>query len=1124
MNISNETIEKLLELVRKRFPGWVSFSDERFVKDEIDYKRRASHRAQEMLNKEELARLIDHEKYDEFITELDKIGHSTNLLWTNVPMSGDLNILYQQNLDKKLFCTNIYELIHGPDEIQERLKRYIDYVREYALPNKWTFPTYFLFLCFPETEIFIKPSVVKWLIEFMGIGEKFPSNPTIPFYIMIKEISREIGLKLKNLGAKDMIDAQSIIWVGASVTDESSNKLILKTKMDEFDSLFKEFIESYPATDEGQHHLALYKSGREEARQNYANIITASENGEDVTNSVLLKLLPYNESEGNRLKGAWIHVAPAIRGDIKGWFEAKGWTNSEDWPDIAKAILDFVRRCVNEPAQLDAACKEFSSFKYAKGFQSGILTPILNALKPEDFVILNNKSRLILKHFTGKSYSQSIEEYPETNKVIKELIAELAPKIREYKSYNLIESDTYDMYCHWLIAIKKLDFEKNEYWKIAPGEAAWNWEKCREGGYIAIGWDEIGDLSGLTRKEFDDKWSIIAQKDHRWSKTAANEVWKFAHLKENDKIIANRGTTEVLGIGIVAGDYYFVPEDIHGHRVPVEWYDLSKRIIDQKGWRRTLIKLKEEDFRSIENESKIDSIKPENAPFSSRSFELLYNLYKNPSQEFYKSHLEEFKIHVEEPLQRIMKKVAANLPQPMLETIETEKKIFGKIPKNDYGKGGAWDYYWGAFYPKKGKRVEDAQLFLWINRDVLRFGFSIGNYGGAQRKLFLKNCHQYSSDILPLLKDTFPSDLKFSGPYESGMNNAEIVTAKFTDWISNPKKIGIDAAIMIEKASVLEMTEEELVNRISELFKTLFPFVILSISDEPMTAISEYLDSEPPETQPKYSLAQCAAETGFSENELKRWVQSIERKGQLIFYGPPGTGKTFIAEKLARHLIGGGDGFKDIIQFHPAYAYEDFIQGIRPRTRADGGLEYPIVEGRFLEFCRRAKATSSKCVLIIDEINRANLARVFGELMYLLEYRNEKIPLASGGDLQIPSNIRIIGTMNTADRSIALVDHALRRRFAFVALHPNYESLKNYHKNTEFDPEGLISVLKRLNNQIGDPHYEVGITFFLREDIGEQISDVWQMEIEPYLEEYFFDQRKKVDEFRWEQISKEILP
>lgn len=276
------------------------------------------------------------------------------------------------------------------------------------------------------------------------------------------------------------------------------------------------------------------------------------------------------------------------------------------------------------------------------------------------------------------------------------------------------------------------------------------------------------------------------------------------------------------------------------------------------------------------------------------------------------------------------------------------------------------------------------------------------------------------------------------------------------------------------------------------------------------------------EMNPEYTLAQCANETGLDVSVLERWIQAVERKGQAIIYGPPGTGKTFVAERLARHLISGTNGFTEVVQFHPAYAYEDFVLGIRPKTRPEGGLDYPSVPGRFLEFCAKAERRQARCVLIIDEINRANLARVLGELMYLLEYRDREIPLATGMRFRIPQNVRVIGTMNTADRSIALVDHALRRRFAFLALRPNYEILKRFHHRTGINVDGLISVLQSLNAEIGDYHYEVGVSFFLRDDLTVQIEDIWRMEIEPYLEEFFFDQPDKVARYRWDQVREKI--
>jgi 5-methylcytosine-specific restriction protein B len=261
-------------------------------------------------------------------------------------------------------------------------------------------------------------------------------------------------------------------------------------------------------------------------------------------------------------------------------------------------------------------------------------------------------------------------------------------------------------------------------------------------------------------------------------------------------------------------------------------------------------------------------------------------------------------------------------------------------------------------------------------------------------------------------------------------------------------------------------------------------------------------------------------------DDLQRWLRAIERKGQAILYGPPGTGKTFVAEHLARHLVGGGDGLLEVVQFHPAYGYEDFIQGLRPTVDdASGALSFQLRPGRFLDFVRHAEEREGTSVLIIDEINRANLPRVLGELMYLLEYRGRSVPLAAGGTLRVPENVRILATMNTADRSIALVDHALRRRFAFLPLRPQLEVLEAFHAGKPGAPvvPGLTAVLRKLHVAIDDPHLHLGISYFLVDDLRADVEDVWRTEIEPYLEELFFDQPQVRDEFRWTAVRAQVL-
>jgi AAA domain (dynein-related subfamily)/Mrr N-terminal domain len=228
-----------------------------------------------------------------------------------------------------------------------------------------------------------------------------------------------------------------------------------------------------------------------------------------------------------------------------------------------------------------------------------------------------------------------------------------------------------------------------------------------------------------------------------------------------------------------------------------------------------------------------------------------------------------------------------------------------------------------------------------------------------------------------------------------------------------------------------------------------------------------------------YLAEQFLQDTLATPEELDRYERIINRKKQIIFTGSSGTGKTFIAQKFAKYLTSAQDGYVDLVQFHPSYTYEDFMRGLKPEIK-DGNLTYNYAEGRFIQFCEKAQTeyTEIPCVFIIDEINRANISQVFGELMYLLEYRNEKLTLSSGKIFTIPDNVLIIGTMNTADRSIALIDHALRRRFAFIKITPNYQSLRNKFQDSDFPIEKLIIVLEGLNHKIceamGSNDYELG--------------------------------------------------
>ena len=1111
-----EDIEQLVEQIRVAYPEWSSFDDQRFLVDEVDYKKKSITKAHEQLSKERMEQLIQHKEFDAIIKSLDEVGKDNNLLWRSVPTSGDLNILYHSFLDKGEFSKVVFDLFYGDGRTEERLDRYVGYLNERKLPNKWTFPTYFLFLLHPEFEFFVKPLTIAKFLRFVG-EPGLSSSPSGSEYGRLKSIMATMKDRLKKYEPEDMVDIQSFVWI---VAQRGQDRVVSKDRSVEFQKLFSEFVNEYLITDEGKEHMAARVDGRNTATENWKEVQAEAEKGHDITDLVLLKLLPYVDSQSNRSQGAWIHIAPSITGDLRRWYESTGWVKSRDWPQIAKMIYGFVKECVEAPNRLADACKSLQNSPFSKGFQQGMLTPILNSLQPDLFLLVNNKSRGVANYLTNNNFGQNIGEYPEVNTLLKKTINDLENNMDIPSGIEALIEDMFDTFCHWMVAIRKHPLRHTRYWKIAPGEDAWNWENSRNNGYITMGWDELGDVSKMDRTDFRTKVDELVKAHPEWTKVRLEQVWKFSRIREGDVIIANKGTSEILGIGIVNGDYYFVPGERHGHRLPVLWEDTKIRHIKEGGWRRTLIELNRTKFEDLLELPVVASISP---LFTRATFDLLSELHDNPTRAFYNEHRAQFKKSVEAPLQSILLQAAELLPESMRIVLETKTGLFSRILKNDFGHGGAWDYYWGALYPKGGKRIEASQLYALIDRNIIRYGFSLGDYSATHRERFLSNWRKHGEALRTVLRPYLENEEIVFGATAGVIPDNE---ASLSRWLEDPEKTGLNAAVFLTADQASHKTPGELASDISRVFQILFPLILISISDEPLTEIQSFLEPEE-ETEvvvnPEYPLSQMIDETFLPEEEVKRWVTSVERKKHAIFYGPPGTGKTYVARLLAAHLIGGGDGFSELVQFHPSYAYEDFLQGIRPRTTVDGALSYALQDGVFKRFCDRARAKSGKCVLIIDEINRANLSRVFGELMYLMEYREQTIPLAYGGTFEIPDNVYLLGTMNTADRSIALVDHALRRRFAFIRLSSNYDILRNYHQETGYEVDGLISVLQDVNRDIGEEDYHLGMSYFLTQDLTEHIEDIWRMEIEPYLEEYFFDHRDKAQRYRWDKVKSRIV-